>query len=77
MTRRFQDDGLLLWEAYVVAPRSGEGRGARLVFHCLTDRTRRARVLERDEDRSAMEERLTEAEDAELTGLLEVAERLK
>lgn len=76
MTRTFQDDALLLWEAYAAAPRSGEDRGARIMFHCLTDRARRARVLERDEDRTAIEERITSADEAELNEMLESAEPL-
>lgn len=78
MTRTFQDDDLLLWEAYAAAPRAGEGHGARIMFHCLTDRTRKARVAERDEDRTATaaEKRITEADDAELVGMLEESEPL-
>ncbi|MFO7893980.1 MAG: hypothetical protein R6U63_09605 [Longimicrobiales bacterium] len=76
MTRTFQDDALLLWEAYAAAPRSGEDRGARIMFHCLTDRARRARVLERDEDRTAIEERITFADETELNEMLESAEPL-
>ena len=76
MTRTFQDDDLLLWEAYTAAPRAGADRGARTMFHCLTDRTRRARVVERDADRTAAEKRITEATDAELVGLLEESEPL-
>lgn len=76
MTRTFQDDDLLLWEAYAAAPRSGDDRGARILFHCLTDRTRRARVLERDEDRTGIERRITTAEESELVGMLEAAEPL-
>ena len=78
MTRTFQDDDLLLWEAYAAAPRSGDDHGARIMFHCLTDRTLRARVLERpDEDRSAIEETVQKAEDGELARLLDEAEPLK
>ncbi len=77
MTRTFQDGDLLLWEAYTAAPRSGEDRGARIVFHCLTDQTRRARVLERDESRTQVEKRLGEIPGSELVELLDAAEPLK
>lgn len=76
MTRTFQDEDLLLWEAYGAAARAGEDHGARIMFHCLTDRERRARVLERDEDRSSIEKRIVQAADAELVALLQVSERL-
>ena len=81
MTRTFQDNDLLLWEAYVAAPRLGRNqadrRGARIVFHCLTDRTRRARVLKQDADRTEVENRVVNAEESELTELLSAAESLE
>lgn len=80
MTRTFQDEDLLLWEAYAAAPRTGrhqeERRGARVMFHCLTDRERRARVLERDEDRTGTERRIANADEPELIEMLEVADPL-
>lgn len=81
MTRTFQDNELLLWEAYAAAPRLGrdqEGRrGARIMFHCLTDRTRRARVLKQEDDRAEVENRIADAEESELVELLEAAEALE
>ena len=80
MTRTFQDNELLLWEAYAAAPRLGkdqdERRGARILFHCLTDRTRRARVLEQEDDRTEIESRIADAEESQLIELLEAAEPL-
>ena len=80
MTRTFQDEDLLFWEAYAASPRKGrdqdERTRARIMFHCLTDRTRRARVLARDEHRTAVEERITDATDAELNELLAASEPL-
>ena len=81
MTRTFQDEDLLLWEAYAAAPKLGKDqddrRGARIMFHCMTDRTRRARVLKRDEDRAAVESRIADADPSELVELLEAAEPLE
>ncbi|MGK7313184.1 MAG: hypothetical protein ACN0LA_13175 [Candidatus Longimicrobiales bacterium M2_2A_002] len=81
MTRTFQDNDLLLWEAYATAPRLGrdqaDRRGARIMFHCLTDRTRRARVLNQDDDRTGVENRVANAEESELTELLNAAESLE
>lgn len=76
MTRTFQDGELLLWEAYAAAPRSGQDRGARLVFHCLTDQNRRARVLERNESRTQVEKRLSDIPGSELVALLDASEPL-
>lgn len=80
MTRTFQDNELLLWEAYATAPRLGrdqdERRFARILFHCLTDRTRRARVLEQEDDRTEIESRIADAEESQLIKLLEAARSL-
>jgi hypothetical protein len=73
MARTFQDEDLLLWEAYAAAPRAGAHRGARIMFHCLTDPSRRARVLERDEDRAAVEGRIEEAGETDLREMLAVS----
>ncbi|MFW5947027.1 MAG: hypothetical protein ACOCUW_00930 [Gemmatimonadota bacterium] len=76
MPRTIQDDDLLLWEVYAAAPRAAKGRGARIVFHCLSDPERRARVTENDADRTATEKWIAGASDAELRKLLDAAERL-
>lgn len=76
MTRTFQDEGLLLWEVYAAAARSGEGHGARIMFHCLTDPERRARVVERDEDSTGIEKRIAEAQESELLEMLRASEPL-
>lgn len=80
MTRTFQDTELLLWEAYAAAPKLGRDQddrtGARIMFHCLTDRTRRARVLRQEGDRTGVENRIEDADDSQLIELLEAAESL-
>lgn len=74
MTRTFQDHNLLLWEVYAAAPRRGRDQAsreqARIMFHCLTDPVRRARVLLRDEGRSAAEAMIAAAGSTELVELL-------
>lgn len=76
MSRMFQDDDLLLWETYTAAPRAGEGRGARIMFYCLSDRDRRARVVERDEERTVVEKQVHSATDDDLLVLLQQSEPL-
>ncbi len=80
MIRTFQDHDLLHWEVYAAAPKAGrdqdERERARMMFHCLTDTGRRARVLAREESRTAIEGRITEASDNELIELLATAEPL-
>jgi len=80
MTRTFQDRDLLLWEVYAASPRLGRDQDsrehARIVFHCLTDPERRARVLTRDEGRSAAEAAIAAAGSAELVDMLATSEAL-
>lgn len=76
MTRTFQDDELLLWESYPAAPPFGAKRGARIMFQCLTDPSRRARTLEHDGDRAAAARLLADATDEELLDLLRRSEPL-
>ncbi|HUE76705.1 MAG TPA: hypothetical protein VMM83_02085 [Longimicrobiales bacterium] len=74
--RTIQDDNLELWEVYASAGDFGFPEHSRIVFHSLTDRTRRARALTRDLDRAAVERELSVLSDRELTGLLETAGEL-
>lgn len=71
MARTIQDEDLLLWEAYATAGDFGFPDQARMVFHCLTDPSRRARVLEREGDKSDVEHELATMAEAELLSLLE------
>lgn len=76
MTRTFQDDELLLWETYPATPPFGARRGARIMFHCLTDPARRARSLKEDGDRATAAKVLADATDADLVELLRRSEPL-
>lgn len=71
MARTIQDEDLLLWEAYATAGDFGFPDQARMIFHCLTDPGRRARVLEREGDKSDVENELATMAEAELLSLLE------
>lgn len=77
MTRTIQDQELQLWEAYASAAASGSRERARIVFQCLTDTSRRARELARDEDKAAVEKEVATLPAADLLGLLAAAEELK
>jgi hypothetical protein len=76
MTRTFQDDELLLWETYPAAPPFGATRGARIMFQCLTDPSRRARALEHDGDRAGAAKVVAGASSEELLELLRSSEPL-
>lgn len=76
MTRTIQDADLLLWEAYATAGDFGYPDEARLVFHCLTDPARRARVIEREGDKSTVEKEVATFSEAELLALLDQTEEV-
>lgn len=76
MARTIQDQELLLWEAYATSGDFGYPDQARMIFHCLTDPARRARVLERDGDKSDVEHELVTLPESELSSLLEKAEEV-
>ena len=71
MTRTIQDANLLLWEAYASAGAFGYPDEGRLIFHCLTDPSRRARVVEREGDKSSVEKEVATLPEMELLALLE------
>lgn len=76
MSRTFQDSDLLRWEAYASGGRHGYAEHARIVFHCLSDRSRRARVLQLEGDQSDAEREVAEATEERLAELLTGAAEL-
>ena len=76
MSRTFQDSNLLKWEAYASGGAHGYSDNARIVFHCLSDRARRARVVQLDGDQSDAEREVAEASEQRLAELLEGAREL-
>lgn len=76
MTRTIQDQDLNLWEAYANSGDFGSAEQARIVFQCLTDPARRARVLPRDAARAAVEHDVATLPAPELVRLLVSAEDL-
>lgn len=77
MTRTFQDHDLQLWEAYANSGEFGSAERAHLIFQCLTDPGRRARALHLDAPRSAVEQRLVDAEPDGLAELLGQADEVR
>ncbi len=76
MTRTIQDHDLLLWEAYATAGAFGFPDHSKIVFHCLSNPGRRARVLEREGDKSDVEEELVRLSETELVALFERTDEL-
>lgn len=77
MTRTIQDQDLLLWEAYASAGDFGFPEHARMIFQCLTDPGRRARIIERDGDKSDVEQEVAKLSEAGLLALLEQTEEVR
>ena len=76
MSRTIQDPGLELWEVYATAGRAGFPDHARMVFQSLSNPGRRARFLEREGDKSEVENEVASLPPAELVRLLDSSEEL-
>lgn len=76
MTRTIQDQDLLLWEAYATAGAFGYPDQSKIVFHCLSNPARRARILEREGDKSDVEQELVRLSESELAALFDRTDEL-
>ncbi|MFP4624446.1 MAG: hypothetical protein ACOC3J_01540 [Gemmatimonadota bacterium] len=76
MTRILQDQDLLLWEAYATSGEFGFPEGSRMVFQCLSDPARRARIVQREGDKSDVEGELARLSDDDLLDLLDRTEEV-
>ena len=72
MSKTFQDENFLVWEAFPSGGDFGFDDDVRIVFHCVTDRRIRPRFVDTDDD-SADAARVIEL--AEPTELLEILKR--
>ncbi len=70
MSRTFQDADLLKWEVYASSGPHGYAEPARIIFHCLSDRSRRARFIQLEGDKADAEREVAEAEAGRLAQLL-------
>lgn len=77
MSRTIQDRDLQIWEAYASSGDSGFPRHSHMVFHCLTDMTRKARFVEREGTKSEVEREVITLPDARLAEILGQAQELK
>ncbi len=76
MTRTIQDLDLHLWEAYANSGDFGSADRATIVFQCLTDPVRRARILPREADRAVVEQEVATLPEPDLRKLLASADEL-
>lgn len=77
MTRTIQDPELQLWEVYANSGDHGFPERAKVIFQCLTDPSRRARLVVRGGSKSDVETELATSTDQELLALFAEAEDLK
>lgn len=77
MSRTINDPELQIWEAYATSGDFGFPDHSRMVFHCLSDRTRKARFVERQGNKAEVERELTTLSDQELAEILEGAPEVK
>jgi hypothetical protein len=77
MTRTIQDQDLQLWEAYASSGKFGSPDRGIIIFQCLTDPGRRARILSRHAEKSDVEKEVARLTDDELVELLGGAPELE
>ena len=78
LSRRFLDEALIEWEAYVSAGQPGGSAAARIYFVCLNDVFERPRFVTHESGDTAEAHRvLAGYSDAELAALLEDATPLE
>lgn len=77
MSRIIQDSNLELWEAYASSGDFGYPDHSRMVFHCLSDRTRRPRATEREGDKAEVEHEIATLSPEALLEILAAAQDLK
>ncbi|HKJ92307.1 MAG TPA: hypothetical protein VJ957_04020 [Longimicrobiales bacterium] len=77
MSRSFQDPDLLVWETYGTNGAHGAPDHAHIMFHCVSDPSRRARYVTRDGSVAAAEKAVSELSQKELLRLFHEARPIK
>lgn len=77
MSRSFQDSNLLIWETYATTGAFGAADHAHIIFHCVSDPSRRARYVQRDASLAAAQKALDSLSPEELRAMLGRAAPLK
>lgn len=75
-TRTFQDEDMLVWEVFSTAGPHGYPDDPHVIFHCLTDRSRRSRRVRLEGDEADAQRRIAEAEAADLRRMFQSAEEI-
>ncbi|HEX6037223.1 hypothetical protein [Longimicrobium sp.] len=77
MSQTFTDDNLLTWEAFASGGRFGLSVRPRVIFHCLSDRSIPARVVQVQGDEADAEELIHESQVERLRQLLRESNELE
>jgi hypothetical protein len=77
MSRVFQDENFIEWEAFASSGKFGFPDGPLVVFNCLTDRTMRPRVVRMAGDEADAQRKLENANEGDLLELFRRAETLQ
>jgi hypothetical protein len=70
MSKTFQDENFLVWEAFPSGGSYGFDEDVKIIFHCVTDRRMRPRFIATDEDSADAEEQIQRASAPDLLALL-------
>lgn len=77
MAKTFLDNDLLLWEVYPSTGAFGFPENPKIVFNCLTNRAKRARVVEAPGDEADAAATLQHASTKELLAMFEGSKEMK
>ena len=76
MSQTFTDDDLITWEAFASGGRFGLSIRPKVIFNCLSDRSRRPLFVELQGDEADAEELVHESQVDRLRELLKTAKEL-
>ena len=77
MSQTFTDENLLTWEAFASGGRFGLSIRPKVIFHCISDRSLRARFVEVQGDEADAEEMIQESGVPRLRELLKESKELE
>lgn len=77
MSQTFTDENLLTWEAFASGGRFGLSIRPKVIFHCVSDRSLRARFVEVQGDEADAEELIHDSQIARLRELLKQSKELE
>lgn len=77
MSQTFTDDDLLTWEAFASGGRFGLSVRPKVIFHCLSDRSRPVRFVQVQGDEADAEELIHESQVERLRALLKESRELE